>query len=266
MSETSDDRVRYELVGSVATLKLDSPGRLNAFDGPMSTVVLRHLESAAADREVRVLVLRGAGGTFSAGGDLKSILAAGRGSGSLSDTLDSRTLLGIAEVLRRMPAVSIAAVQGVCAGGALGWACACDLRVASTSARFVPAFAAAGQTGDYGITWTLPRIAGEGRARDLLFVGDHLDADQAERIGLVTRVHDDDVFDAGVAELSEQLAGRAPLALQGIKSNLEVGGGCTLAETLDTEAATMTKNLHTDDAREAMAAFAEKRPPRFTGR
>lgn len=100
----------------------------------------------------------------------------------------------------------------------------------------------------------------------MLLVGDHLDAYQAERIGLVSRVHDPDVFEAKVTELALLLASRAPLALQGIKKNLEVAGRSSLTEALDTEATTMDENMSTADAAEAMAAFVEKREPRFIGR
>ncbi len=265
-----EDRVRLTVDGHVARIVLDVPDRRNAFDGDVAAAVLRCLDVVAADDDIRVLVLSGAGGTFSAGGDLRAmagLLPAGVDEAEVRRRRDdTRALLRIAEVLRALPAVSIAAVTGVCAGGAMGWACACDLRVAASSARFVPAFGAAAQTGDYGITWTLPRIVGAGRARDLLLVGDHLGAAEAERIGLVTRVYDDDRFEAEVAALADRVAGYAPLALRAIKANLDGAMASTLDAALDAEAMALAQNSNTADAAEAMAAFTEKRPPMFTGR
>jgi 2-(1,2-epoxy-1,2-dihydrophenyl)acetyl-CoA isomerase len=225
--------LRYDVDGSVATMTLDRPDRLNALDTALVEAVLGRLEQTAQDRDVRVLVLTGAGRAFCAGGDLKA---------------------------------TIAAVNGPCAGAGLSWACAADLRYAAPSAVFTTAFVHAGQSGDYGGTWTLPRIIGSGRARELFLLGDRIDAEEAARIGLVNAVVPQDELLGHVRAIADRIASSAPLAVAAIKGNLNDGERHDLAGLLDRESERFAVNAGTADAVEAARAYAEKRAPRFQGR
>jgi 2-(1,2-epoxy-1,2-dihydrophenyl)acetyl-CoA isomerase len=264
--------IRYEVDDHVATLTLDRPERLNAIDLEVVDAVGRSLEQAADDPDVRVLIFTGAGRAFCAGGDLKRIDDAASADGVWSQApVDERVaavraLERTSELLHCMPKVTIAAVNGPCAGAGLSWACAADLRYAASSAVFTTAFVHAGQTGDYGGTWTLPRLVGAGKARELYLLGDRIDAAAAERIGLVSAVVDDAELMARVGAVALRLAAGPPLVLAAIKANLNDGEVLGFGELLDREAERLVRNADSLDAAEAARAFVEKRPPRFVGR
>ena len=271
--------VRVDVSNRVATVTLDRPARLNAFDGPMVEELIAALRSAADDPAVRCVVLTGAGAGFCAGGDLKKMSSpppVGASGGSAGDGATEeplavaaariRHLTQATELLHGMPKVTIAAVNGACAGAGLSFACAADLRIAAASAVFTTAFVKAGQTGDYGLTWLLPGLVGTGRARRMLLCSERFDARQAAEMGLVDEVVPDEALAQRVSDLAGQLARHAPLAVAGIKANLNDAASRTLAEQLDVEATRMAANLRTRDAREAVSAFAEHREPSFQGR
>lgn len=260
--------VRYEVEASVATLTLDRPERLNTMNRALLDDALAAIERAASDDDVRVVVLTGAGRGFCAGGDLgargdDAVLAGGPLEG---DVARLRALMRSSQLLREMPKPTIAAINGACAGAGLAWACACDLRYAAASARFSTAFLTAGLSGDFGGTWTLPRIVGAAKARELYLLADRFDATEAERIGLVARTLPDDELLPHVREVAARLAGSAPLALRAIKANLNDADEVGFAELLDREAGRHVRCGRSRDAREAASAFLEKRPPVFEGR
>lgn len=261
------DVLQLDLTDGVATLTLDRPDRRNAMDEALAEAVLRALERVSEDGAVRCVVLTGAGGHFSVGGDLE----AGAG-GITGDTPTPEVVTGLrmamrsSQLLHEMPKPTVAAIRGACAGAGLSWACACDLRYASDTARFNTAFAQAGVSGDFGGTWTLPRIVGPGKARELYFLAEKFGADEAHRIGLVSRVWPDDEFDDRVGEVATRLAGMAPLALAAVKANLNDSAGSSFTEQLDREARRHAATARTADAAEAAMAFLEKRPARFRGR
>ncbi|MFN2463520.1 MAG: enoyl-CoA hydratase-related protein [Candidatus Dormibacteria bacterium] len=261
----------YTVDGAVATLRLNRPEQMNTMSEGMLEAVLEALEAAAGDDAVRVVVLTGNGRAFCAGGDL-SRFAAGTGRAVAGDATpvervsQLRRVMRTSELLHEMPKVTIAAINGACAGAGLAWACAADLRYCAASARFNTAFVNAGLSGDFGGTWTLPRIIGPGRARELYLLAEKFDAGEAERIGLVSRQFPDDALLAEVGAVAARLAAMAPLALRQVKANLNDALAVGFAELLDREAARMIELGATADAREAAAAFLEKRPPRFQGR
>jgi 2-(1,2-epoxy-1,2-dihydrophenyl)acetyl-CoA isomerase len=268
----SDPFVLQSAEDRVGILTLNRPDRLNAITGEGIEELVVALERMAADPEIRAVVLTGAGRGFCAGGDLKSMA----GPRSDDDATAARpteadfvaNFLGLTravELLHEIPKVTIAAVNGACAGAGLSLACAADLRIAVTSAVFTTAFAAAGQTGDYGLAWTLPRLVGSTRARDLMFLPERFDAAEALRIGLVSRVVADDALAAAVA-LGCEIAARAPLAIAGMKANLNDAERLELPQLLEREARRFYANQATDDAREGARAFAEGRPPNFLGK
>jgi len=264
------DEVLYDVRDGVATLTLNRPDRLNAQNAELFALALGHLEAAAEDDAVRVVVLTGAGRAFSAGGDLTQ-MASGGGGGLGASTRHARVrslreLTRTSQLLHEMPKVTIAAINGACAGGGMSWALACDLRYAARSARFTTAFVNAGLSGDFGMTWFLPRVVGPAAARELLFFADRLDPDQALALGLVHAVFDDDDLLAEVYGRAATLASKAPLALAGLKANLGDSVGLGLGEHLEVESARLVDTIATADCAEAARAFLEKRPPRFVGK
>jgi 2-(1,2-epoxy-1,2-dihydrophenyl)acetyl-CoA isomerase len=177
-----------------------------------------------------------------------------------------RQAMRTSQLLHEMPKVTIAAINGACAGAGLAWACAADLRYAAESARFNTAFLTAGLSGDFGGTWTLPRIVGGAKARELYLLAEKFSASEAERIGLVSRCLPDDQLMAEVGRVAARIAGFAPLTVRAVKNNLNDAERLSFSELLDVESERQIRTGLTEDAREAAAAFLEKREPIFEGR
>ncbi|MGD9752740.1 MAG: enoyl-CoA hydratase [Acidimicrobiia bacterium] len=261
------DDVLYDLRDGVATLTLNRPDRLNAQTTSMFEQALELLEHCAHDDAVRVVVLTGAGRGFCAGGDLSQMAdQSGPPKPLPTRVRELRHLTHTSQLLHEMPKVTIAAINGPCAGGGMSWAMACDLRYAARSATLTTAFVHAALSGDFGMTWFLPRVAGSARARELLFFGDRLRADEAAELGLVNAVFDDDALLDEVNRRAAELVGRPPLALAGLKANVNDAERLDLAHHLDVESDRLVRIFGSRDTREAAQAFFEKRPPRFTGR
>ncbi len=256
------DGLRVEADGPVATLTLDRPEALNALTIPLKNALRAALERIAGDRAIRAVILTGAGRAFCAGQDLaerETVDAA-----PLDEELRDR-YNPIIRVMRAMDQPIIAAVNGVAAGAGASLALACDLRIAADGARFVLAFGRIGLVPDSGATWFLPRVIGSSRAAEMALAGDAIDAATAERIGLVSRV----VAAESLMDEARALAGRivegAPRAIALTKHALERSWSTDLDGALDLEARLQGEAGATDDHAEGLAAFREKRPPRFTG-
>jgi len=263
---TSDALVTYDSDGAVATVTINRAERLNAIDESVLTAALACLERAASAEEVRVVILTGMGRAFSVGGDLSSGAGGGIAANSsfASQTGSFRHFMTISQLLREMPKITIAAVNGPCAGAAFSWACACDLRFAAPSALFTAAFITAGLSGDFGGTWLLPHIVGTARAREFYLLSPRIDAPRAVELGLVSGIFDAENFLASVREVAERLAASAPMVLTRIKQNLNDSDRLTFAEALDAEAYRHVECMRSADAREAAMAFLEKRRPVFS--
>lgn len=262
------DLVIYEVEGAVATVTLNRPDRMNTLSEQLLEQALAVLESAAGDGAVRVVIMTGAGRAFCAGGDLSSMadgtpLAA---SGAEARVNRLRQAMRTSQLLHEMPKVTIAAINGACAGAGLSWACAADLRYCAESAMFNTAFMTAGLSGDFGGTWTLPRIVGPAKSRELYLLAEKFPAREAERIGLVSRCLPDEELMPEVRRVADRIAGFAPLTMRAIKANLNDSLGVSFTEMLDREADRHIRCGLTEDAREAAAAFLEKRAPQFQGR
>jgi 2-(1,2-epoxy-1,2-dihydrophenyl)acetyl-CoA isomerase len=249
--------------GAVATLVLNRPERLNAMNRALIQGVLGHLERLAEDPGVRVVVITGAGRAFSAGGDRfatpeETVVHTGTFAG---DVRSLRAVMRSAELLREMPAVTIAAVNGACAGAALSWACAADLRYAADTARFATAFLPAALSGDFGGTWTLPRLVGPAKARELYLLGETVDAAEAHRIGLVTAVVPTDDLMSTVDAAADRLCAYSAAATSLVKRNLNAADTSTFAEALDLEADGIARCLRTGDAAAADEQFRHRPRP-----
>jgi len=252
----------------VAVLTLNRPDRLNAMSGPMLDAMLEALPRLADDPEVGVVVLTGAGRGFCAGGDVKA-MAEGRefGGTTLEEKAQAlRSQMEASRWLHEMPKVTIAMVRGAAAGAGLSLALACDLRVASDTARFATAFARVGYSGDFGGSWYLTQLVGSAKARELYYTADIVDAQQALALGIVNRVVPDARLEDETLELAARLSQGPRIAYRYMKRNFNAAEGGTLKDSLDLEAWHHTRCGMTEDHREAAKAFVEKREPVFKGR
>jgi 2-(1,2-epoxy-1,2-dihydrophenyl)acetyl-CoA isomerase len=260
----------HELIESVtdrvATLTLNRPERLNALSTPMLDGLIEALPRLAADPAVGVVVLTGAGRGFCAGGDVKS-MAEGSSQLGLDDAAQRlRGRMEVSRLLHEIPKPTIAMINGPAAGAGLAMALACDLRIASESARLITAFAKVGFSGDFGGSYFLSKLIGTGRARELYYLGEQLDAATALALGVVnTVVPEFELLDATMA-LAQRLAQGPSVALGLMKRNFNAAETGSLSELLDLEALHQVQAARTEDHREAARAFVEKRPPVFKGR
>ena len=261
----SFDDVLLETQDGVATVTFNRPNRLNAMSSAGFGRLRDVLEEIRNDDAVRALVLTGVGRGFCAGGDLND-MAAGDERSLEESTHELRSLMGAAEILRDMPKISIAAVNGPCAGAGLAIACAADIRFAGESAVFASAFLGAGLSGDFGGSWTLPRLLGEASARALYLLGERVSAVEALRLGLVTAVVSDVELRSFVNERARRAADSAPVAVAAMKANLGATWDHSFSTALDIEAVRHSECGRTWDAGEAARAFTEKRPALFRGR
>ena len=257
------DGLRVEVAGPVATLTLDRPEALNALTAPMKVALREALESIAADRSVRAVILTGAGRAFCAGQDLAE--REQPDAAPLDVELRER-YNPIIRALRSMGQPVIAAVNGVAAGAGASLAFACDLRLAAEDARFVLAFGRIGLVPDSGATWFLPRLVGPAKAAELALVGDPVDAAEALRLGLVSNVVPGDQLMAEARALATRLAEGAPLAMALTKEALQRSSTITLDAALEGEAKLQGIAGASADHAEGLAAFREKRAPRYRSR
>jgi 2-(1,2-epoxy-1,2-dihydrophenyl)acetyl-CoA isomerase len=258
------EHVIVERTGAVGRLTLNRPDKLNAFAGRMRDEIYEALCELDAP-EVRVVVVTGAGRGFCSGADVRylSELLAARDAASFEKLLDAGR--NVVTKIREMPAPVVASVNGPAAGGGLNLALACDIRIASDRASFGQTFTRIGLAPDWGGLHFLPRLVGEAKAIELMMTGEIVGAAEALRLGLVNRVVPHDELEAETARLVDTLAARPPASLRAIKAGVYASGTRTLADTLDAEVAAQLECFATDDAREGVAAFFEKREPRFGG-
>jgi 2-(1,2-epoxy-1,2-dihydrophenyl)acetyl-CoA isomerase len=251
--------ILYETAGARATITLNRPEARNGITETMLSELFAAVQAAAADNSLRVLVLRGMGRDFCPGADLKHYTS---GKSGQSDP----KAFHVSSVLHEAPLVSVAAIRGACAGAGLGWAAACDLRVCDTTAKFNSAFLDVAISGDMGGPWTLPRIVGAAKARELYFLPGKFDAAEAYRIGLVNRLWDEADFESELEALAGRIAGSAPIALKAMKANFVDAERMTLADFIEVETKRHGAAGASADSREAFRAFVEKRKPVFEGR
>jgi 2-(1,2-epoxy-1,2-dihydrophenyl)acetyl-CoA isomerase len=256
------DGLRVEVDGAVATLTLDRPEALNALTVPLKIALREALESIARDRSVRAVILTGAGRAFCAGQDL----AEREQPDAAPLEVEVRERYNpIIRALRSMGQPVIAAVNGVAAGAGASLAFACDLRIAAQEARFLLAFGRIGLVPDSGATWFLPRIVGPAKAAELALLGEAVDAAEALRLGLVSKVVPGEALMDEARAMAGRLAESAPLALALTKEALQRSLTIDLDEALEGEAKLQGIAGASADHAEGLAAFREKRPPRFTG-
>ncbi len=270
MSTTDDGPVRRSAPAEgIALLTLHRPDKLNAMTAELVQALHEHLDAVAVDPTVRVVVLTGAGRGFCAGLDLGGYGATPHTEGlgrTQAGFATQRHIAALIPHLRSLPQPVIAAVNGPAAGGGFALVLGSDVRLAARSARFNAAFIRIGLSAcDIGTSWLLPRLVGVARAQELMLTGRVFDADEAHRIGLVVDVVDDDVLlDAALTKAAEIMRNTpfgVALTKEGMWSALEIPG---LQAAIDLENRQQIMASATADHREAMAAFLERRPPRYT--
>jgi len=249
--------------GPVARITLNRPDRLNSFTSAMHAELKAALDEA---EDARVIVLTGAGRGFCAGQDLNDRAVAADGHpvdlGMTVETCWNPLIRRLAS----LPRPVIARVNGVAAGAGANVALACDMVVAARSAKFIQSFSAIGLIPDSGGTWVLPRLAGQARAMGLALTGEPLPAQKAEEWGLIWKCVDDEALDQEVDALANRLASLPPLGIAAIKKRIRESWAHTLDQELNHERDAMRRLGFSEDYREGVAAFLEKRQPSFVGR
>lgn len=253
--------------GAVAILSFNDPERRNAMSQAMGEAFAERMAELGRDRDLRALVLTGAGRAFSAGGDLGMIEGradqAGSGRGAVRDGM--RRFYGLFLSLRELPFPSVAAINGAAVGAGLCVALACDLRIAAADAHLGLNFARLGLHPGMGATWTLPRLVGPERAAELLYTGRALRGEEAAAIGLVSRALPAEQVLPAARALASEIAASAPLAVRGVKRALARSLDVGLEDQLWFEASEQADCFSSQDVREGLAAVRERRPPRFRG-
>ena len=251
--------------GSILTLTLNRPERLNALNNDLSTALHEALARVAADHTVHVVIVTGAGRAFCAGGDL-AVIGASRARGDASE-LAPILRAGMQAVLRirTMPQPVIAAVNGPAAGAGMNIALAADLRIAVEEALFGQNFAKVGLFPDYGGTYFLPQLVGPSKAAEFFYTGEMIDAKTALRLGLVNHVYPAARFPSEVQALAAKIAAGPQIAIRAIKQTLFAREKEALVAALEREVEHQLKCFHSQDCQEGIRAFLEKRAPSFRG-
>ncbi|MDE1925725.1 MAG: 2-(1,2-epoxy-1,2-dihydrophenyl)acetyl-CoA isomerase [Burkholderiales bacterium] len=262
------ENILFDTADGIARLTLNRPDKLNSFNVAMHEEVaqaLAEVARGATDRSLRVLVLTGAGRGFCAGQDLADRSVAPGGEAPDLGLSIERHYGPLVLALRRLPIPVLCAVNGVAAGAGANIPLACDIVIAARSANFVEAFCKLGLIPDTGGTYFLPRLLGHARATALAMLGDKVSAEQAAEWGLIWRCVDDDQLAAETDALARRLAQSPTLGLARTKQALQASELNTLEDQLNLERDLMRELGRSNDYREGVAAFVEKRAPRFTG-
>lgn len=265
----SDQPVLFDVTDKVLTITLNNPSKLNPIADNMTVPSIARLGDAVRDPDIGAIVVTGSGRAFCAGGDVSNMGGSDPTGQPLTfeqsvDRQRERHLFPY--LLHTIPKVTIAAVNGHAVGAGLGIAASCDLRFASTKAKFGTAFANVGLGGDFGTTWQLTRLLGEAKAKELFFLPDIIDATEALRIGLVNRVLPAESFLEDVRELATRIAKGPLVSYRWMKQNVNQSSVTDFMTMLEKEAVTHLRCAQTNDHSEGVSAFMEKRVADFSGR
>src|SRR5580700_11040989 len=255
-----------EVRDRVATLTLNRPEKLNALSAELWAQSAAKLKEWGRDPEVGAIVVTGSGRAFCAGGDVSAMSREGDDT-TLEQRVDRlREAQDLSWLLYNLPKVTIAQVNGAAVGAGLGIALACDLRIAASSAKFGTAYAKVGFGGDFGTTWLLAQYAGAPKAKELFFLGENIDAAEAQRIGIANRVVEADALATTVAEIASRIAHGPLTSYRYMKANVNLAATVDFRTLMEREAETHLRCGMTEDHREGVRAFLEKRAANFSGR
>jgi 2-(1,2-epoxy-1,2-dihydrophenyl)acetyl-CoA isomerase len=259
------EHIQITRAGGVLTVTLNRPEKLNAFIGRMRRDLAEVLEQAATDASARCVVITGAGRAFCAGGDIAYMAELIEN----DDAEEFGRLLGAARrvlhAIREMPKPVLASVNGPAAGAGLNLALACDVRIASDKATFAQSFAKIGLHPDWGGTYFLPRLVPSNIACEMFFLGDALTAERAYQLGLVNRVVPHEMLESETHQLATRLSHAPPVSVGGSKQAVYQSEQATLDAMLDYELEAQLRCFRSQDMKEGLRAFLEKRAPKFTG-
>ena len=258
------EAVRYERRGHIGVITLDRPDNRNSMTPELLDAFVVASAAARADGEIRVLVITGAGKSFSTGADFKSTLQ--RDGDRRAPNERSYAMYEPFLSLLEITVPIVAALNGHAVGGGFGLALVCDLRVGALEAQYGANFVKLGLAPGMAISYLLPRIIGFPRANELLLTGRLVDGAEAERLGILNRAVPAADVVASAMDLAQSIAAAAPLAVRATKDAIRRGLGLQIREAAHAEAYAQAESLATDDAREGIAALLAKRPPQFTGR
>jgi 2-(1,2-epoxy-1,2-dihydrophenyl)acetyl-CoA isomerase len=263
---SADAPLTIERDGRVLILTLNRPDRLNALTPELHQLLHAAVANAAQDADIGAVVLTGAGRAFCSGGDMGGRKSSAAPAPALEQRADELRHHGeTARLLHEMPKPTLAMINGVAAGAGLALALACDLRIAADGAVLTTSYIKVALSGDLGASYFLMQLVGSAKARELMFLGDKIDAAEAQRIGLVNRVADGAGLRTATLLVAQQLAQGPAVALRYMKRNLLCAETRSLDEVMDSEAYGMARCGRTQDLKEAAQAFRDKRPPVFKG-
>ena len=267
-AQPAPQEVLYEVSEHIATITFNAPERMNTISGPMLNQLTERLLEANQDKDVRCVILTGAGRAFCAGLDLRpqsgGVSGLSSTSGTVSTSLDLRNTPPT--VLFEMEKPVIAAINGGAAGYGMDTALGCDIRLMGKSGKLAAAFTKRGLVPESGGTWFLPRLIGWSKASELIFTGRTLNAEETVEWGLASEVVADEDLQERARELGREIAGNAPLAVQAAKRMMRMGQNEPFAEHVHHVYLQLLPLMRTEDVKEGMTSFMEKRPAVFNGR
>ena len=265
--DTGTEQLLCTVAEQVATVSFNRPEIRNALSDVLTPALHEILLVLEADADVRVIVLTGVGKAFCAGGDVKGMASGAPDDRALDDKIRALQHRQQALTLRlyELAKPTIAALPGAAAGAGMSIALACDIRIGASSAFFAPGFTAIGLSGDYGGSWHLTQIVGPARAKEIYFTGRRVLADEELALGLLNEVVADEGLAARATELAKQIASGPPLAIRYMKQNINRATQADFKTCLDWEADRLVRVAQTQDHKEAVRAFVEKRKPVFKG-
>src|SRR6266404_2460376 len=257
--------IQTQVAERIATLTFNRPEKLNALNSELIAGSIATLRAWSVDPGVGAIVVTGTGRAFCAGGDVSNMA---KDSGhSLEESIDGlREWQELSWLLYNIPKITIAAVNGFAMGAGLGVCLACDLRISSDQAKFGTAYAKVGYGGDFGTTWLLTYYAGAPKAKELFFLGEIIGAGEAHRLGLVNQVVEHDALRATANDIASHIAHGPLTSYRYMKANVNMASSADFKATLDREAETHMRCSMTEDHKEGVRAFMEKREPKFMGR
>jgi 2-(1,2-epoxy-1,2-dihydrophenyl)acetyl-CoA isomerase len=261
----TDEVILTDVSDRVGTLVFNRPDKLNALSMELIARSIDTLERWGRDTGIGCIVVTGVGRAFCAGGDVSTM--AQDDTETLEQKIDRlRQMQELSWLLYNMPKVTIAAVNGFAMGAGLGVCLACDLRIASDKARFGTAYAKVGYGGDFGTTWLLTHLVGGPKAKELFFLGDIIDASEAHRLGLVNRIFSHESLENEVRGIASRIAHGPLTSYRYMKANVNLASSTDFRALLDREAETHMRCSMTEDHKEGVRAFMEKREPHFRGK
>lgn len=260
-------KVLYDVTDGIAIITLNDPASLNALDSLMKSELYQALEYAHYDTHAKVIVLTGAGKGFSSGGDIREMVGSTDSRENLLKMSHSLTS-GIGDITRRIRKINkpiIARINGACAGAGMNIALACDFRVASDTAKFLQAFVNIGLVPDAGGIYLLCQLIGPAKTAELVMLGEQISAQKAQDLGLVNALVSADELDVAVKKLTDRLTNLPTLALSAMKQSLNQVAYAGLDTALDQEVIYQMQMAITEDFKEGVTAFMQKRPAQFKG-